>query len=247
MSEASKPDLSDVTAAILVGGLGTRLRSVVADRPKVLALVQGRPFLSYLLDQVVVAGVEDVVLCTGYLGEQVEAEFGPAYRSLRLIYSQETTPLGTAGALRLALPFFKSDTVLALNGDSFCEADLAAFHAWHSAHAAIATLFLTYVPDTARYGNVRLGPDGQILDFVEKNETGGPGWINAGIYLLQRQMLQTIPTGQAVSIERETFPAWIGRELYGYQGDGPFLDIGTPESYEKAEEFLVRRNVAPHS
>ncbi len=247
MREASNPGLSDVTAAILVGGLGTRLRSVVADRPKILAPVHGRPVLSYLLDQVAAAGLKDVVLCAGYLGEQVETEFGQAYRSLRLIYSQETTPLGTAGALRLALPFFKSDTVLVLNGDSFCEADLAAFYAWHCAHAAVATLFLTHMPDTARYGNVRLGPDGQILDFVEKNETGGPGWINAGIYLLQRQMLQTIPTSQAVSIERETFPAWIGRGLYGYQGDGPFLDIGTPESYQKAEEFLARSGVAPHS
>jgi NDP-sugar pyrophosphorylase family protein len=241
------PDLSDAIAAILVGGMGTRLRSVVADRPKVLALVHGRPFLSYLLDQVATAGLRDVVLCTGYLGERVEAEFGSAYRGLRLTYSQEATPLGTAGALRLALPFFKSDTVLALNGDSFCEADLAAFSAWHCDHAAVATLFLTHVPDTARYGNVRLGPEGQILDFVEKDEAGGPGWINAGIYLLRRQMLQTIPAGQAVSIERETFPAWIGRGLCGYQGDGPFLDIGTPGSYRKAEEFLARFSVAPHS
>ena len=109
-----------VTAAILAGGLGTRLRSVVKDRPKVLAEIRGVPFLTYLLDQLAAAGVRDVVLCTGYMGEQVRSAFGDSYGGMCLSYSQESSPLGTAGALRLALPLFKSSSVLVMNGDSFC-------------------------------------------------------------------------------------------------------------------------------
>ena len=251
---AAVQDLASVTAAILVGGLGTRLRSVVADRPKVLAEVRGRPFLTYLLDQLAGAGVRTVVLCTGYLGEQVQAMFGDSYGSLRLVYSQESSPLGTAGALRLALPLFKpglspglerseaeanvSDSVLVMNGDSFCQANLRAFWAWHCARGADATLLLTRMPDTKRYGRVHVDADGLVLRFDEKDDEGGPGWINAGIYLLSHRLLLTIPANRTVSLEQEVFPAWIGRGLYGYRSEGRFLDIGTPEAYTVAEQFF---------
>ena len=231
-------DLANVTAAILVGGLGTRLRSVVADRPKVLAEIRERPFLAYLLDELAGAGVRTVVLCTGYLGEQVQALFGDSYGSLRLVYSRESSPLGTAGALRLALPLFKSDSVLVMNGDSFCQANLRAFWAWHCAQGADATLLLTRMPDTKRYGRVHVDEDGLVLRFDEKGHNGGPGWINAGIYLLNHRLLLTIPASGAVSLEREVFPAWIGRGLYGYRSEARFLDIGTPEAYAVAEQFF---------
>ena len=231
--------LAGVTAAILVGGLGIRLRPVVADRPKVLVEIRGRPFLAYLLDQLAGTGVRYVVLCTGYLGEQVEAEFGDAYGSLCLVYSQESSPLGTAGALRLALPLFKSDPVLVMNGDSFCQANLRGFWAWHCARGAEATLLLTEVPDTKRYGRVDVDADGLVLRFDEKNDKGGPGWINAGIYLLNHRLLPTTPANGAVSLERDMFPAWIGRGLYGYRSEGRFLDIGTPEAYAVAEQFFA--------
>ena len=241
-------DLAGVTAAILAGGLGTRLRSVVADGPKVLAEVRGRPFLAYLLRQLVATGVRYVVLCTGYLGEQVQATFGDSYGPLRLVYSQESSPLGTAGAIRLALPLFKpglneaniSDSVLVMNGDSFCEANLRAFWAWHCARGADATLLLTHVPDTKRYGRVLVDDDGFVLNFDEKGHKGGPGWINAGIYLLNHRLLLTIPASGAVSLEREMFPDWIGRGLYGYRSQGRFLDIGTPESYAEALQFFAQ-------
>ena len=232
--------LTSVTAAILVGGQGTRLRSVVADRPKVLAEIRGRPFLAYLLDQLAGAGVRYVVLCTGYLGEQVQAVFGDSYGSLRLVYSQESSPLGTAGALRLALPLFKSETVLVMNGDSFCEANLSAFWAWHCGRAAESTLLLTEVPDAKRYGRVNVDADGLVLRFDEKGDKSGPGWINAGIYLLNHRLLLTIPANRTVSLEREEFPSWIGRGLYGYRSGGRFLDIGTPEAYTMAEWFFVQ-------
>jgi NDP-sugar pyrophosphorylase family protein len=237
-------DLAGVTAAILAGGLGTRLRSVMADRPKVLAEIRGRPFLAYLLDILAGAGVRYVVLCTGYLGGQVRSGFGDSYGSLRLVYSQESSPLGTAGALRLALPLFKSDPVLVMNGDSFCETNLRAFWAWHCARGAEATLLLTQIPDTKRYGRVQVDADGFVLSFDEKDDTCGPGWINAGIYLLNHRLLLRIPTNSAVSLEQEVFPAWIGRGLYGYRSEGRFLDIGTPEAYAVAERFFASEKLA---
>lgn len=232
--------MDSVTAAILAGGHGTRLHPVVADRPKVLAAVRGRPFLSYLLDQVATGGISEVVVCTGYLGEQVGRVFGHAYGRLRLRYSHESAPLGTAGALRLALPLFTSEAVLVMNGDSYCDADLRAFGAWHCARGAEATILLTEVPDTKRYGRVCVDSDGVVVGFAEKDGESRPGWINAGIYLLRSPLLQTIPAEGMVSLEREMFPAWIGRGLYGYQYEGRFLDIGTPEAYAMAESFFAQ-------
>ena len=237
--------LSEISALILAGGLGTRLRPVVADRPKVLAEIHGRPFLSYLLDQLADAGVRYVVLCIGHLGEQVRAAFGDVYGPLRLAYSQESSPLGTAGAIRLALPLLRSDSVLIMNGDSFCEADLNAFWDFHCAKEANGSLLLTRVPDATRYGQVRVDDSGHILSFEEKGAHTGPGWINAGIYLLTKLLIRTIPPDRAVSIEREVFPSWLGSGLYGYMGGGRFLDIGTPESYALAEKFFASSALAP--
>ena len=232
--------LAGVTAAILAGGLGSRLRPVVADRPKVLAAVGGRPFLTYLLDQLASAGIAQVVLCTGYLGEQVRATLGEVYGLLRLVYSQESSPLGTAGALRLALPFFPSDSVLVMNGDSFCPVDLRAFWEWHGAQGAEATLLVVQAPDTSFFGWVQLDARGRVLAFKEKEKSPTPElrMINAGIYLIERRFLKMIPPGRTVSLERDFFPAHLGRKLYGYQCQASFIDIGTPETYVEAEKFL---------
>lgn len=230
--------MTGVTAVILAGGLGTRLRSVVADKPKVLAEVRGRPFLTYLFDQVAQAGITRVVVCTGYLGEQICDAFGDSYETLDLRYSQEDSPLGTAGALRLALPMCLSEHILVMNGDSYCDAHLSTFYRWFRAHQAAAAIVANAVPDTARYGRIELEPDGRILEFVEKQSSGDAGWINGGIYLLPRDLLSTIPENAAISLEREIFPTWIRRGLYGYRNSGNFLDIGTPESYAAAEAFF---------
>jgi NDP-sugar pyrophosphorylase family protein len=217
----------------------------VGDRQKVVACIRGRPFLTYLLDLLGAAGVRNVVLCTGYLGEQVRSTLGDEYRNLRLRYSKEESPLGTAGALRLALPLLASDPVLVMNGDSFCDADLAALWAWHRERGAAATLFLTEMPDTKRYGRVEVDADGHVTAFAEKGSQSGPGWINAGIYLLRPGLISTIPANRPVSLETEAFPSWIGRGLYGYKGKGRFLDIGTPESYERAEQFFASWTAGP--
>lgn len=228
-------------ALVLAGGLGTRLRPVVENQPKVLAEVGGHPFLQYLLNQLAEWHIQEVVLCTGHLGEQIEVRFGRDHDALRLIYSRESTPLGTAGALRLALPLIRSDTVLVLNGDSYCAADFAAFWRWHCLRQSAATMLLVSNPDTRRFGSVEVATDGRILRFEEKREgTSEPGLINAGVYLIERDLLRSIPTIGSVSLERDIFPGWIGGDFYGYRADGPFLDIGTPESYALAEDFFAK-------
>jgi NDP-sugar pyrophosphorylase family protein len=215
------------------------LRSVVADRPKVLADIHGRPFLAYLLDYVAAAGIRSAVLCTGYMAAQVQAAFGSDYGQLALRYSQESSPLGTGGALRLVLPWLETDSVLVMNGDSFCDADLAAFWAWHCGRHADASVLLIEAADTRRYGAVRVDAEGRVLGFAEKSQVTGSGWINAGIYLLRRQLLSTIPPHTPVSLERQMFPAWLRRRFYGYRSTARFLDIGTPASYALAHQFFT--------
>ncbi len=233
--------LSNVTAVILAGGLGTRLRSIVSDRPKVLAEVGGRPFIEILLDQLAMADVRSVVLCTGYMGNQVQDRLGTHYRRMTLRYSCEPQPLGTAGALRLALPMLDSDPVLVMNGDSYCDASLEAFADWHAERRAPATILLAETDDTRRYGRVQLDDEWRVLSFSEKTDDTGPGWINAGIYLLSQPLIEPITVGRAVSLEREVFPAWIGLGLSGFRSEGRLWDIGLPESYARAGAELGSR------
>ena len=242
-AEGGKPPaenlVKDVVAAVLAGGLGTRLRPVVSDRPKVLAAVHGRPFLSYVLDQLAAAGVLRVVLCTGYLGEQVHRVFGSRWGAMELIYSRETAPLGTGGALRKALPHLSSNPVLVMNGDAFCGIQLADFYAWHCRRGARATLAIVQASDAARYGRVQVDATGEVVRFAEKCAGPNVAWINAGIYLLDRSIIENVSTGYKVSLEREVFPRWIGKGFYGYSCEGGFLDIGTPQSYVDAKKFFA--------
>jgi NDP-sugar pyrophosphorylase family protein len=235
------PTLSDITVAVLAGGLGTRLRSVVSVRPKVLARVLGRPFLTYLLDQLAAAGTREVVLCTGYMSDMVEEILGNRYKTLRLVYSKEEEPLGTGGAIRHALEYFPSDLVLIMNGDSFVNTDLIVYLHWFFEMERDASLLLVKVPDTNRFGRVITGENGLIIGFEEKGTYFGPGWINAGVYILKKKLLESIPPGKPFSLERELFPPLAEKRLYGYQSGGEFIDIGTPESYGQAKNFFSKK------
>lgn len=239
--QAHSARLEDLTVAILAGGKGTRLQSVVSDRPKPLAAVAERPFLAYQLDQLAAAGIRRVVLCTGYMGAQVKCAFGASYAGMRLEYSLESVPLGTGGALRNALAHITSNPVLVMNGDSYCDANLADFWTFHCQRHADASILLAEVGEADRYGQVRVDDQQRVAAFVEKGASAGPGWINAGIYLIARRLLESIPPGKAVSLEREVFPGWVAARFYGHRCRARFLDIGTPESYALAEAFLTRR------
>ncbi|HVS35971.1 MAG TPA: nucleotidyltransferase family protein [Gemmataceae bacterium] len=237
---SQRPRATAVTAAILAGGLGTRLRSVVADRPKALAPVAGRPFVAHLLDFLNAAGLARVVLLTGFRGEQVKSALGDRYGRLTLTYSQEPSPLGTGGALRAAFHHFDSEMILLLNGDSYCRVDLRALVAFHRNLQAGLTLSLVHADDASRFGRVIASPNGRIDAFAEKEAGCRPGWINAGVYLLQRSLVEETPTGGPMSLERDLLPKWIEQGVvYGRRAEGPFMDIGTPESYAAADHFLA--------
>jgi NDP-sugar pyrophosphorylase family protein len=231
--------LADATAVVLAGGLGTRLAPVVRDRQKVLATVAGRPFVTHLLDRLLDAGVGRAVLCTGYRGEQVRAALGEFYRGLRLVYSQETVPVGTAGALRVARPLVTSDPVLVLNGDSLCRVSLPAIWRWHHECRAAATIVLAMVERAERFGRVEIDDAGRLTAFEEKSPLPGSSWVNAGVYVLSRRVLDAIPGADPVSLERDVLPVWVGRGLYGCRAAEAFLDIGTPDDYAAASRWLA--------
>ncbi len=214
---------------------------MVRERPKALASVAGRPFVAYLLDQLCAANLRKVVFCTGYRGEQLEHDFGPHYGRVPLIYSREKEPLDTGGALRLAIDHLDEDPVLVLNGDSFCEVNFSALLEWHRWKQAAATIVLTYLEDVQRFGSVTWSAGGHICRFDEKGRQGS-GWINAGIYMLSREFLKSIPLGASWSLEQEVFPRLAKQGcLYGFPGGRNFIDIGIPESYQQAQHFFLAR------
>ena len=226
-------------AAILVGGLGTRLRPIIGDCPKPLALVRGRPFLAYLLEWLRAQGYLDVVLCVGYRWQDIQAIFGNGSSvGMRLEYSVEEKPLGTAGALKHAADHLPG-TFLALNGDSIVDADLADLVRFHYETQALATLALAAVPDARRYGLVECDSRRRVTAFEEKSSVlaANQTWVNAGVYVLEPQVLDYIPENRAVSLERETFPLLLQTRVpvMGYTLEGKLLDIGTPESYLRSQ------------
>lgn len=233
-------DVSHSTVAILAGGLGTRLRSVVKEKPKVLASVRNHAFLEYVLDQLNNAHCKKIVLCTGYLGDQIENAFGETYKKLHLFYSPEQMPLGTAGCLKNALPLLHSETILVMNGDSFCAVDLKKFWLFHIRSHSKASVVLCFVSDTSHYGKITLGKDGRIVEFQEKKEGNGKGLVNAGIYLIDKAYIAKIPNGKKLSLEKNIFPHWIGKGLYGYKSNNNFIDIGTPESHARAKHYFAK-------
>jgi NDP-sugar pyrophosphorylase family protein len=242
--------MARLQAVVLCGGLGTRLRGTVPDLPKALAPVAGQPFLDYLLTDLAAAGISDVVLCTGHGSEAIEAEYGgDAHRGMSITYSIEREPLGTAGAVKHAEREIHSNPFLLLNGDSLLEIDMEQLVVSHNACGAIATLALARVSHPERYGSVVLDANGEIREFSEKASAesvasgGGNRLINAGVYALDRSILQEIPAApRAVSFESEILPSLIGRGLFGFVCEGFFIDIGVPEDYERAQTEIPRRS-----
>ena len=229
-----------VTAAVLAGGLGTRLQAALTGRPKALAEIHGRPFLDFLLDRIAEAGIRQAVLCTGHLAAMIRERYGDTYGPIRLEHSAEDRPLGTGGALRLAARRIQTPLAMVFNGDSVVDVDLTAFTQWFETTGAPAAILAVTVPDTSRYGSLRLSPDGMVEAFLEKHASTGPGIINAGIYLFRRDILDSMTQVEPLSLETQVFPALVGRGLAAYPVQGGFLDIGTPESYRAAEAFFVQ-------
>jgi mannose-1-phosphate guanylyltransferase len=205
----------------------------------------GRPFLSFMLDWLRRHGVDDVLLSCGYRSHDVERVLGHEHRGMRLRYVVEDEPLGTAGPLRLAADEgVLAERVLVLNGDTLTDLDLSAEIAQHEANGASATLALVAVADTSSYGVVPTAETGEVEAFLEKRPGPAPtNRINAGAYVLERSVVDMVPPGRAVSIEREVFPELVGDGLYGYLSEGYWMDIGTPERYLEATYDLLAGRV----
>jgi NDP-sugar pyrophosphorylase family protein len=226
----------DFRAVLLVGGLGTRLRPVVSSTPKALAAVGDSSFLELLVRQLRHQGIRRLVMCTGHLGEQIEEKFGDGRPwDVAIEYSRELSPMGTAGALKLAQPYLRDDAdFLVMNGDSFVEADLRRLIEFHRQHDGLASMAVVRVEDAARYGTVQLENDGRVAGFAEKAGRAVGGMVNAGIYIFDRSIFEYIPEGPA-SLERDVFPRVLEHGVYALEQKGMFIDIGTPDDYARAQ------------
>lgn len=228
-----------IEAIILAGGKGTRLSSVVSDRPKPMAIVAGRPFVEWLVLQLRSQGVHHIVFCTGHLADQIKTHFGNGARwGLEISYSHEHAPLGTGGAARLAIDQTNSPNVLLLNGDSYCKFNLVELRQAAEIHSNACVMTVSKVPDASRFGSVVVAERGIVQSFIEKGATNGPGCINSGVYLISRSILMALPKNQPISLERDVFPTLINNGLVAQSSTGTFLDIGTPESYQIASSYL---------
>jgi mannose-1-phosphate guanylyltransferase len=236
-----------VQALVLAGGEGTRLRPLTLTTPKPVMPLAGRPFLSFMLDWVHSHDVDEVILSCGFMSDAVKSVLGDIYEGMRLRHVTEDEPLGTAGPVRLAYEEgLLEERLLVLNGDVLTDIDLTAELEQHEAKGARATLALYPVEDTSSYGVVPTAEDGQVTEFIEKG--GGEAAtnrINAGAYVIERDVVESIPSGRAVSFEREVFPSLVGNGLYGYDAAGYWIDIGTPERYLEATWDLLAGT--PHS
>jgi NDP-sugar pyrophosphorylase family protein len=233
--------MQNIKTVLLVGGLGTRLRSVVPSAPKPMASVGDRPFLELLVRQLQCQGIRRLVMCTGYLAGQIEDEFGDGRGlDVEIEYSKETAPLGTAGALKLAQPLLtEGSDFLVLNGDSFLEVDFARLLCFHREHGGLVTMAVVPVPNAQRYGTVKVGPGGRVEGFTEKTGSTAPGLVNAGVYLFRKAIFEHIPDGPA-SLERDVFPKIFSQGVFALEQDGMFIDIGTPEDYARAQVIRTR-------
>jgi mannose-1-phosphate guanylyltransferase len=228
-------------ALVLAGGEGTRLRPLTLTTPKPVLPLAGRPFLSFMLDWARSHGVDEVILSCGFMSDAVKAVLGDIYDGMRLRHVAEDEPLGTAGPVRLAYDEgLLEGRLLVLNGDVLTDIDLTAELEQHERAGARVTLALYSVEDTSSYGVVPTADDRQVTEFIEKGGTGAPtDRINAGAYVIEREVVEAIPAGRAVSFEREVFPSLVGHGLYGFEAAGYWIDIGTPERYLEATWDLL--------
>ncbi len=245
---------------IIAGGAGTRLRPLTYTRPKPLIPVVNKPFLEYQVELLKRHGIDEIIFCTNYMADQIAAHFGDGSRfGVTMHFVNEEQPLGTAGAIKNAQSVAGRDTFVVLNGDILTDFDISEIIAFHQEKNAMVTLALKEVPSPSPYGVIDTDDEGRVLEFREPSEAQkkalaanpnieptGVDYINAGIYIMQPEALDHIPTGRPVSIERETYPQLLGagKPIFAIAGDGYWLDIGRPEQYRQATEAILSREIA---
>ncbi len=234
-----RTSIKNTDVVILCGGRGKRLRRVVNDRPKVMAKLDSRPFLDLLLGHLSGLGFSRFILCTGYKGGFIKDYYRTGKKSgLKVVLSQEKSPLGTGGALKKAKRFIHSEPFLVANGDSFIRADIQGLMRLHAKKHALISVILKKSSCAKDYGSVRTDKTGKITAFQEKNRTKESGLINCGVYLCSRKIFGLMPGLKNFSLEYDFFPNLKKENFYGYVVNGTFIDIGTPENYKKAEKIF---------
>ncbi len=244
---ADRPGEYQVDAVILVGGQGTRLRPLTLSAPKPMLPTAGLPFLTHMLSRIAAAGIEHVVLGTSYKPGVFESELGDGSKlGLQIDYVAETEPLGTGGAIANVADKLRHDTAMVFNGDVLSGADLSALLDTHRRLDADVTLHLVRVGDPRAFGCVPTNADGLVTAFLEKTQDPPTDQINAGCYVFRRSVIDRIPTGRPVSVEREVFPALLsdGLRVCGYVDATYWRDMGTPEDFVRGSADLVR-GIAP--
>lgn len=225
-------------AILLAGGMGTRLSSRLHGIPKPMAPIAGRPFLEILLGQLQRAGCARALLSVGHLYTVIQDHFGSSFQGMRLEYVVEHAPLGTGGAIRAALHLAKEGSALVLNGDTFINVDYAAMLKFHAAESSTLTMTVTRQPDIARYGGVVLDGN-RIANFQEKGQSG-PGWINAGVYAVQKNLPWSDHLEEKFSFETDFLVPEVERlSPRAFSVEGFFLDIGVPEDLDRAQTELA--------
>lgn len=228
--------LDAIDVLILCGGTGSRLRSIIPDRPKGLAPVGGKPFMDILVEDLVRQRFRRVIFCVGHMKEQIIDRY-QVRDDAEYLFSEEDAPLGTGGAVQNALPLIRSNPFLVVNGDSLCPVDFEKFYLFHHAKVASASFVLTQADERYDGGGVCLGETQRIRSFLEKSIVKDQHgcFINAGIYLLQREIVEHQYIAPPFSLEYDVFPALVNtKPCFGFVVGSQLVDIGTPERYRKA-------------
>jgi len=232
--------MEKIDAIILAGGPGTRLRKIIGVLPKALAPVNNIPFLDLLLSFLKKSGcVQRVVIAVGYLADQVIGAYTDRHEyGFEIIFSEEKKLLGTGGAIRKALPYTKTENVLALNGDTYTDVNIADLIDTHRKKHAAMTIVLAEIENKGRYGRVKLNSGHRIVSFKEKSRGQAGAYVNAGMYLFKRELFYSIQENRVISFEKELLPLFLEKGAYGFITRGKFMDIGVPETYRMADTYF---------
>ncbi|MDD5570233.1 MAG: nucleotidyltransferase family protein [Bacteroidales bacterium] len=223
-------------AIILAGGFGTRLKKIVCDIPKPMASVNSKPFLEYLFDYLIHYKIKNVILSVGYKHEIIKKYFGNKYKNIEIKYATEKEALGTGGGIKFAMKYAKSNEVLILNGDSFFNINLKDFLSFHKKNKSGLTITLKFLKNVSRYGTVNIDKQNRIFGFLEKRTKTKSGYINGGIYLINKNIFKNTGLSGKFSFEKDYLEKYCHkRKIYGFVSKDYFLDIGIPEDYEKAQ------------
>ncbi len=234
-------DLKSIDVVILCGGLGKRLRGVIGDSQKVMAKVAQKPFLDLILSFLKKQGFRRVILCTGFQGDLVKKYYTQNPQGLEIVFSPEAKPLGTGGAIKNARKKISSPVFLAMNGDSFCPLDFKKFLHFHLKQKALATVAVYKLQKNVDSGSITMDDSKRIIRFDEKKATAHEQFVNAGIYGFDQSVFKYMPNPKVFSLEYDFFPALMGNSFYGFPTKEEFLDIGTPERYDKIQKMLNKK------